>query len=181
MTWRYATLLLVVGCSSAHVQRASDPSTPSYDARPDSEELAYDRKEWRHWVDADHDCQDTRQEVLIAESERPVEFADERHCRVKRGRWTCPYTGRVVVDPAELDVDHLVPLENANASGDGRWTAARKAEYANYLNKPEHLIAVVASANRSKGSRGQSCGSRRMRPSAASTFVAGCRSRNGGG
>jgi hypothetical protein len=92
--------------------------------------------------------------VLIAESEVPVEFTDERHCKVRLGRWTCPYTGRVVTDPAELDIDHVVPLENANAAGGWKWSAVRKREFANYLTRPEQLVAVVASANRAKGSRG---------------------------
>lgn len=120
----------------------------------DALRAAYSRRDWRHWIDADHDCQDTRQEILIAESEVPVEFTDERHCKVRLGRWTCPYTGRIVTDPAGLDIDHMVPLENANASGGWRWSPQQKEAFANDLDHPEALVAVVASANRQKGSKG---------------------------
>lgn len=153
-TLRKLALLAAVtatsGCSGADgPARAVTPRAPIDVASPRS----YNRRDWHHWIDADHDCQDTRQEVLIAESEVPVEFADQRHCNVKRGRWTCPYTGRVVTNPAELDIDHLVPLQNANASGGWRWPSAKKQAFANDLEHPEALVAVAASANRQKGAK----------------------------
>lgn len=143
--------IAAVACSGAGVPaRTVAPRAPVAAVEPGP----YHRRDWHHWIDADHDCQDTRQEVLITESEVPVEFTDERNCKVKRGRWTCPYTGRVVTDPAELDIDHLIPLENANATGGWRWSRAKKEAFANDLEHPEALVAVVASANRQKGSKG---------------------------
>ena len=46
-----------------------------------------------------------------------------------------------MTDPAELDVDHVVPLENANASGGSLWTPAKKQAFANDLEHPEALMA----------------------------------------
>ena len=114
----------------------------------------YDRDEWRHWTDDDGDCQNARQEVLIAESTVPVGFAAPDQCRVSSGRWRGPYTGEVVDDPAELDIDHMVPLANAHRSGAWAWDRQRKRHFANSMGYENHLIAAISSANRSKGSKG---------------------------
>lgn len=113
----------------------------------------YDRKRWKHWSDTDGDCQDTRQEVLVAESVRPVTFRDDRQCKVFSGEWTCPYTGQTITDPSALDIEHVVPLAHAHAHGAAAWSDERREQFANSLDAPEHLMAVVASANRSKGAK----------------------------
>lgn len=113
----------------------------------------YDRDGWPHWSDADGDCQDTRQEVLIAESEVPVRFRSKRRCKVASGRWRCPYTGRVITDPRQLDVDHMVPLHEAHRSGGHAWDRRRRERYANELDDPAHLVAVAKGANRAKGDK----------------------------
>ena len=114
----------------------------------------YDRHDWKHWTDADGDCQNARNEVLIAESKTSVAYRTDRKCRVAAGEWLAPYTNTIVTDPGRLDVDHMVPLGNAHASGAWEWSAEQREQYANYLDDPQHLIAVTASANRSKGARG---------------------------
>ena len=116
----------------------------------------YNRKDWQPdgWEDADGDCQDTRQEILIAEALGAVFYSDERECEVASGVWLDAYTGELFDKPRDMDIDHLVPLGNAHISGGAAWSAERKIQYANYLDRGNHLIAVSASANRSKGDRG---------------------------
>ena len=114
----------------------------------------YERGDWRHWVDDDGDCQDARQETLIAEAQGAVRYERADECRVASGDWVGAYTGERFTDPGDLDIDHMVPLANAHRSGAWQWDRARKREYANYLERGNHLIAVKAAANRSKSDKG---------------------------
>ena len=112
----------------------------------------YVRAQWVHWIDADRDCQTTRNEVLIRDADGRLRFGG-RGCWVAVGRWVDPYTGRVFTDPRQLDVDHVVPLGEAHRTGGWRWSRAEKRAYANALDDPEHLLAVSARANRQKGDK----------------------------
>ena len=123
-------------------------------AESSAELPVYSRDDWRHWTDEDGDCQDTRNEVLLAENLVDATYRSDRRCRVASGQWFAPYSSTVVTVPSDLDIDHMVPLANAHKSGAWQWSPERKRLYANYLDDPSHLIAVTASANRSKGAKG---------------------------
>ncbi len=116
-------------------------------------DVPYDRDDWhKRWLDEDRDCQSARTEVLIEESlENPALSADG--CKVLSGLWHDPYTGKTFTDPRNLDIDHVVPLKEAHESGGALWTDERRRAYANHLGNPNHLIAVSAGANRSKGAK----------------------------
>lgn len=108
----------------------------------------YDRDKFRHWTDADGDCQDTRDEVLRAES-----LVATSGCDITEGRWRSYYDGVTTEDPSDLDIDHLVPLAEAWDSGAKRWTKRTRERFANDLRDRRSLVAVTASANRSKSDR----------------------------
>ena len=105
---------------AAMLAARSSANTPS---------VPYDRDLYRHWIDADGDCQDTRQEVLIAQSLQPV-VLDGRGCRVVSGRWFDPYTGQTFTDPGDLDIDHFIPLAEVHRSGGDIWTATLRGRLA---------------------------------------------------
>lgn len=110
----------------------------------------YTRSDWKHWIDADQDCQDTRQEVLIRDSYTAVVLKDDG-CSVVSGVWISPYTNTPETDPSRLDIDHIVPLKWAFEHGARGWSPTLRQVFA---NDPENLVAVRAGENRSKGSRG---------------------------
>jgi len=111
----------------------------------------YTRAAFKHWVDADGDGCDTREEVLIEESLVPA--TQGPGCSVTAGAWFSPYDAVTFVAPGGLDIDHLVPLGEAWDSGASSWDSSRRQGYANDLDDPEALIAVSAGSNRSKGDR----------------------------
>ncbi len=117
---------------------------------PEGPRTGYKRELFPLWIDADHDGCNTREEVLIAESRSRAQV-DPYGCKVVAGDWYSLYDGLTFTDPAELDIDHMVPLAEAWDSGASSWDTARRQAYANDLDHPQALRAVSAAANRSKG------------------------------
>lgn len=107
----------------------------------------YEREKFNHWVDADGDCQDARNEVLLEESRKKA----RGRCEVSRGAWLSTYDNVTLKRPGGLDIDHMVPLKESWESGADAWSDEEREAYANDLGDPRALIAVTAATNRSKG------------------------------
>ena len=107
----------------------------------------YDRDLFPHWIDVDADGCDTRQEVLIRDSDIAVVLHPERVCRVVEGRWWSAYDDEWTTNPDHLHIDHLVPLAEAWESGARLWTAEQREAFA---NAEDGLVAVSAASNMAK-------------------------------
>nr|WP_245777356.1 HNH endonuclease family protein [Marinobacter pelagius] len=105
----------------------------------------------RGWDDRDGDCRDSRAEALVASSTTRVRFASNRECRVVTGRWISPFTGNVIQNSSDIDIDHVVPLAWSWAHGADDWSDEKRERFA---NDPVNLWPVEAGLNRSKGAKG---------------------------
>lgn len=147
-----ATGLVIIGSAGAG-QAAVTYSKPLKTAISElpvgaEDRTGYVRTAFKHWIDADGDGCDTREEVLIAEAVvKPTVGAG---CTLTGGKWYSYYDARTWTDKSDLDVDHLVPLAEAWDSGASGWTAAQRQEYANDLGDDRDLVAVTDSVNQSK-------------------------------
>ncbi len=113
----------------------------------------YDRGQFgQAWLDTDRNGCDTRNDLLTRDLTRRVYDPSTRGCVVLSGVLRDPYTSKVIGfvrgDGTLVDIDHLVALGNAWATGAFRWEIRERAALA---NDPVNLLAVDASANRQKG------------------------------
>lgn len=99
------------------------------------------------WDDADGDCQDSRAEALIQASTVTPRMSG---CRVVSGRWISPYTGNVIMNAKEIDIDHVYPLALSWVHGAAQWSSKQREKFA---NDPVNLLPVEASLNRAKGAK----------------------------
>lgn len=110
----------------------------------------YDRTLFKHWIDADKDCFDTRAEVLLLET---TTSTTNTSCVIKTGKWYSPYDNTYFTDAGSLDIDHMVALKEAWDSGANNWDSTTRQNFANDLGYAGSLIAVSASSNRSKSDK----------------------------
>ena len=109
----------------------------------------YSRDLFQHWIDADGDGCNTRNEVLIAEADDPVTVGGG--CALSGGRWFSYYDRVSWTQTSDVDIDHMVPLAEAWDSGARTWDAATRRDYANDLGDSRTLVGVTDNVNQTKG------------------------------
>lgn len=130
-----------------------------------SENVSYNRDEWNHWITSgDDSCWNVREAVLYDEAEKGSVVLQDKDgktvnsvsdaCSIVSGKWADPYTGETITDPGALDIDHMIPLSYTAQHGGQAWDKKKKEKYANDMSYDNHLLAVNASANRSKSDQG---------------------------
>lgn len=112
--------------------------------------LIYRREDWRHWIDADGDCMNTRHEILLAQAVGEVKRSPDG-CYISTGIWHDPYSGKTYTRASDLDIDHVIPLKWANDHGGSRWSPSQKEMFA---NDSANLLAVDDGLNQQKGAQG---------------------------
>jgi hypothetical protein len=91
-------------------------------------------------------------------------------CIATAGTWLSPYDGATWTKPADVDIDHMVPLKNAwvvglalssrfrlnlttiSQSGAASWTTSKRKQFANDVVRPQ-LWAVTDKVNEAKGDK----------------------------
>lgn len=118
----------------------------SLTVRPEDTGAHYNRDEWGGWTPRGGGC-DTRETVLRRAG---LNIQLGPNCRVTSGTWISAYDGIELHTPAQVQIDHIVPVREAARSGARTWTRKRRAEFYNDL---ANLIAVSAASNTAKGDR----------------------------
>jgi hypothetical protein len=108
---------------------------------------SYRREDWPHWKDVDGNGCDARQDTLVRWSTTSATVDRSRGCKVLAGTWVSPYDGEVTASPADIQIDHLVPLAEAFRSGGWQWDAGRRRQFA---NDPVELVAASGASNNAK-------------------------------
>ena len=137
--------------ATAHAETYSAPLTTAISDLTVASEVrtGYSRDLFPHWIDADGDGCSTRSEVLIAEADDPVTISGT--CTITKGRWYSYYDQVSWTDPADVDIDHMVPLAEAWDSGARTWTTTTRKAFANDLGDYRTLVGVTDNVNQAKG------------------------------
>jgi Protein of unknown function (DUF1524) len=105
------------------------------------------------WKDTDHNGCDQRNDVLRRDLTNETFRAGTHGCVVMSGTLVDRYTGKTITfrkaSASAVQIDHVVPLQNAWVTGAYRWSLEKRTALA---TDPLNLLAVGGSVNESKGS-----------------------------
>lgn len=115
----------------------------------------YDRDLFPHWRDAStwgwpvapNDACTSRNAALYRDGD-DVEMSSS--CTSLTGTWVDPYGAGKYDKASDIDIDHMVPLGNAWATGADDWTTEQRTKYA---NDPLVLVSAKDTINQSKGDK----------------------------
>ncbi|MBT0772115.1 HNH endonuclease [Kineosporia sp. J2-2] len=113
----------------------------------------YDRDEFgTAWKDVDNNGCDTRNDILKRDLTGEKFRSGTKDCVVVSGTLDDPYTGDTIEftkeKASEVQIDHLVALQNAWVTGAAQWTEEKRTELA---NDPLNLMAADGPTNGAKG------------------------------
>lgn len=114
----------------------------------------YDRDEFgTAWADVDHNGCDTRNDILRRDLTDLTFKPGTRDCVVLTGTLADPYGGEVIEfergpGSSEVQIDHVVALNDAWQKGARQWTPEVREAFA---NDPANLLAVDGPLNQQKG------------------------------
>lgn len=115
------------------------------------------------WIDTDGNGCSQRDDVLLRDARRDRDLVVVRqgNCDhdVVAGTWLDPYSGREITftdlkDPEQsqsIQIDHVVSLSDAWATGAWAWTPEQRISFANDL---DNLVAVDGPTNQAKSDQG---------------------------
>jgi len=109
----------------------------------------YNRDDWGDWANVGSNC--TTREVILRDQGQGE--TQDKNCKSTCPAsaapcWTSPYDGVTTRDPAALQIDHVVPVRQANISGARDWSKEQRVKF---YNDPENLVAASVHSNESKG------------------------------
>jgi hypothetical protein len=104
------------------------------------------------WPDTDGDCQNNKNEVLIAEARGNLELRSDS-CAPTTARWIDPLDGTTHTHANTLTVSHLVPLAEAHRAGAWEWDAETRRAFGADLTSPATLAAISTPMHLGKGDR----------------------------
>lgn len=110
--------------------------------------VGYDRTLFGDWTFTTGDGCDTRANLLKQQTQVTVTFSSG--CTVASGQWLSWYDNQTWTLGSQVQIDHLVPLGEAWASGAENWTPAQRSAFANDTIGYQ-LQIVTSSVNEAKG------------------------------